>query len=99
MVPCACAVTSGNASAKPIACNTRICSPVRVRRKLRASSGLDELVAGADAAIFAQHQEVEADRDHLAARGRQHFPAQLDRIVVAVDAIAQAEYVALLLHP
>src|SRR5690349_8786961 len=62
-------------------------------------SGFNELVTGANAAIATQHQEIEADRDHFAARSRQHLPAQLDGAVMAVDAVAQAKDVALLLHP
>ncbi len=52
-----------------------------------------------DAAILAQHHEVEADRDHLAACRRQHFPTQFDRVVMAIDAVTQAKDAALLLHP
>src|SRR5260370_8424408 len=75
------------------------CTSCRWPSSRSTPSGLNELIAGADAAILAQHQEVEADRDHLAAAGRRHLPAQLDRAVMAVDAAAQAEDVALLLHP
>src|SRR5579885_1438639 len=77
-------------------------SPCRSSRSTSSRSTpshFNELVAGADAAIFAQHQEIEADRDRFSAIRRQHLPAQLDRVVMAVDAVAQAEDIALLLHP
>src|SRR6266436_7792050 len=64
----------------------------------RGRDGLRELVVGADPAVLAEHEEVEAARgDRAPARGP-HLPAEGDRVVMARSLIRGGEDVALGAH-
>lgn len=47
-------------------------------------SALDELIVGFDAAVLADHQDLQAGACHRAAADGNHFPVEFDNVVKTI---------------